>query len=153
MPRDNWTEEQITIVLYEYCRNPFGQFSSTKKFVEELGKLIGRSSAAIVRKVGNLASFDPLMKARGVGGLGHTAKLDEIVWNKYYGTFDIQGGYNKDMTGWIGEALIFTNALTDAEMDAPLPRWQTMTLPFSGSRFRYFSASCDTKSCEVPWKP
>lgn len=88
MARDNWTEEQITIVLYEYCRNPFGQFSSTKKFVEELGKLIGRSSAAIVRKVGNLASFDPLMKARGVGGLGHTAKLDEIVWNKYYGHWD-----------------------------------------------------------------
>ena len=23
---NNWTEEQITIMLYEYCRNPFGQF-------------------------------------------------------------------------------------------------------------------------------
>ena len=85
---DYWTEEQITIVLYEYCRNPFGQFSSTKPFVEELGRLLGRSSAAIVRKVGNLASFDPQMKARGVGGLAHTAKLDEVVWNKYYGHWD-----------------------------------------------------------------
>lgn len=88
MARDNWTEEQITIVLYEYCRNPFGQFSSTKKFVEDLGKLIGRSPAAIVRKVGNLASFDPQMKARGVGGLGHTGKLDEVVWNRYFGHWD-----------------------------------------------------------------
>jgi putative restriction endonuclease len=85
---DYWTEEQITIVLYEYCRNPFGQFSSTKKFVEDLGKLIGRSPAAIVRKVGNLASFDPQMKARGVGGLGHTGKLDEVVWNRYFGHWD-----------------------------------------------------------------
>lgn len=85
---DFWTEEQITIVLYEYCRNPFGQFSSTKKFVEDLGKLIGRSPAAIVRKVGNLASFDPQMKARGVGGLGHTGKLDEVVWNRYFGHWD-----------------------------------------------------------------
>lgn len=85
---DNWTEEQITIVLYEYCRNPFGQFSATKPFVEELGRLLGRSPAAIVRKVGNLASFDPQMKARGVGGLGHTAKLDEVVWNKYFGHWD-----------------------------------------------------------------
>lgn len=85
---DYWTEEQITIVLYEYCRNPFGQFSSTKPFVEELGRLLGRSPAAIVRKVGNLASFDPQMKARGVGGLGHTAKLDEVVWNKYFGHWD-----------------------------------------------------------------
>ena len=88
MARDIWTEEQITIVLYEYCRNPFGQFSSTKIVVKELGQLIGRSPAAIVRKVGNLASFDPLMKARGVGGLGHTAKLDEVVWSRYYGHWD-----------------------------------------------------------------
>ena len=82
---DIWTEEQITIVLYEYCRNPFGQFSATKKFVQELGELLNRTPAAIVRKVGNLASFDPQMKARGVGGLVHTGKLDEVVWNKYFG--------------------------------------------------------------------
>ncbi|MBE6253983.1 MAG: HNH endonuclease [Prevotella sp.] len=88
MARDNWTEEQITVVLYEYCRNPFGQFSATKQFVVELGKLLGRTPGAIVRKVGNLASFDPQMKARGVGGLGHTGKLDEIVWNKYFGHWD-----------------------------------------------------------------
>ena len=88
MARDNWTEEQITIVLYEYCRNPFGQFSATKPFVKELGKLLGRSPGAIVRKVGNLASFDPQMKARGVEGLGHTGKLDEVIWNKYFGHWD-----------------------------------------------------------------
>ena len=35
MARDNWTEEQITVVLYEYCRNPFGQFSATKQFVKD----------------------------------------------------------------------------------------------------------------------
>lgn len=85
MARDNWTEEQITVVLYEYCRNPFGQFSGTKQFVKDLAQTLGRTPGAIVRKVGNLASFDPQMKARGVGGLGHTGKLDEIVWNKYFG--------------------------------------------------------------------
>ena len=88
MARDNWTEEQIIVVLYEYCRNPFGQFSATKPFVKELGVLLGRSPGAIVRKVGNLASFDPQMKARGVGGLGHTGKLDEVVWNRYFGHWD-----------------------------------------------------------------
>ena len=86
--KEIWTEEQITIVLYEYCRNPFGQFSATKPFVEKLGQLLGRSAAAVVRKVGNLASFDPQMKARGVGGLAHTAKLDAVVWNKYFGHWD-----------------------------------------------------------------
>lgn len=88
MARDIWTEEQITIVLYEYCRNPFGQFSASKQFVKELGMLLGRTPAAVVRKVGNLASFDPQMKARGVGGLIHTAKLDEVIWNRYFGHWD-----------------------------------------------------------------
>lgn len=86
--RNNWTENQITIVLYEYCRKPFGQFSASKDFVQELGALLGRTPAAIVRKVGNLASFDPKMKSRGVGGLVHTSKLDEVVWDRYYGNWE-----------------------------------------------------------------
>ncbi len=85
---DNWTEEQITIVLYEYCRNPFGQFSSTKQFVKDLALLLNRSTGAIVRKVGNLASFDPQMQERGVGGLTHTSKLDEVVWKRYFGHWE-----------------------------------------------------------------
>ena len=89
MARDDvWTEKQITIVLYEYCQRPFGQFSGTKPFLKELGTLLNRTPGAIVRKVGNLASFDPQMKERGVGGLSHTGKLDEEVWNRYYGHWD-----------------------------------------------------------------
>lgn len=84
----NWTEDEITIVLYEYCRKPFGQFSGTKPFVKELASLLQRTPGAIVRKVGNLASFDPAMKARGVGGLSHTSQLDEVVWNKYNGHWE-----------------------------------------------------------------
>lgn len=86
--RNDWTIEEITIALYEYCRNPFGQFNASKQFVKDLGTLIGRTPAAIVRKVGNLASFDPQMRERGVNGLSHTSKLDEVVWNKYFGHWD-----------------------------------------------------------------
>lgn len=81
----DWTEEQITVALYEYCRRPFGQFSGTKPFVIELAKMLHRTPGAIVRKIGNLAHFDPQMKARGVGGLEHTSKLDKIIWDKYFG--------------------------------------------------------------------
>lgn len=87
--RNDWTIEQITVVLYEYCRKPFGQFQASKPFVRNLAMLIGRSPAAIVRKVGNLASFDPQMKKRGVNGLSHTSKLDGEVWNKYFGHWDL----------------------------------------------------------------
>lgn len=85
---DKWTIEQAAVALYEYCRRPFGQFSSRNKFVQDLSVLINRSPGAIVRKIGNFASFDPQMKARGVKGLSHTAKLDEVLWDKYYGHWD-----------------------------------------------------------------
>ena len=39
-----------------------------------------------------------------------------LRFKAYYGTFDIAYGYNSDTSGWQGEALIFTNALSDAEM-------------------------------------
>ena len=56
--------------------------------MRELAALIGRTPDAVVRKVGNLASFDPKMKSRGVGGLVHTGKLDEVIWNRYYGNWE-----------------------------------------------------------------
>jgi len=86
--RVNWTEEQIVVVLYEYCRKPFGQFSSSKEFVQTLGELIGRTPGAIVRKAGNLASFDPKMRKRGVVGLSHAGYLDLEIWDRYYGNWD-----------------------------------------------------------------
>lgn len=88
LSKNNWTEKEITVALYEYCRNPFGQFSASKKFVQNIGNLLGRSPSAVVYKVGNLASFDPQMKARGVVGLCHTARTDEIVWKRYFGHWD-----------------------------------------------------------------
>ncbi len=39
-----------------------------------------------------------------------------LRFKAYYGTFDIAYGYNSDTAGWQGEALVFTNALSDAEM-------------------------------------
>lgn len=87
--RNDWTEDQITLVLYEYCRRPFGQFSGVKPFVIELAQLLGRTPGAIVRKVGNIASFDPNMVARGVYGLSHVAKLDKVVWDKYFNNWDM----------------------------------------------------------------
>ena len=118
--RDNWTEEQITVVLYEYCRRPFGQFSGTKPFIEELGRLLHRSSGAIVRKVGNLAHFDPQMKARGVEGLEHTAKLDKEIWNRYFGHWNHQKVKNADRKWYatsiktFSEEQFFPHTIVDA---------------------------------------
>ena len=51
--------------------------------VKELAEFIGRSVGAVVRKLGNFASFDPVLRARGVGGLPNASKLDKEVWAEY----------------------------------------------------------------------
>ena len=40
-----------------------------------------------------------------------------------------------------------------AEMEAPLPRWQTMTFRSSAGRPSTSAAFFDTYEWEVPWKP
>jgi putative restriction endonuclease len=34
--------------------------------------------------LGNFASFDPTLQARGIKGLTNTSKLDEQIWNEFY---------------------------------------------------------------------
>ena len=41
----------------------------------------------------------------------------------------------------------------DAEIEAPLPRWQTITFAVSGLRLANLIVSLDTKLWLVPWKP
>ncbi len=39
-------------------------------------------------KIGNFGAFDPQLKAKGIVGLTGTSKLDEEIWNEYYGHWD-----------------------------------------------------------------
>jgi len=51
--------------------------------VRELADIVGRSKGSVGRKMQNLASFDPVQQARGIKGLSHASKLDEIIWNEF----------------------------------------------------------------------
>jgi len=57
--------------------------NSSNPQVKELTALIGRSIGAVIRKLGNFASFDPILRARGIGGLPNASKLDAAVWDEY----------------------------------------------------------------------
>ena len=43
---------------------------------------------SIARKLGNFASFDPTLKARGIGGLPNASKLDAEIWKEFYNNWD-----------------------------------------------------------------
>ncbi|MEZ2335930.1 HNH endonuclease [Mucilaginibacter sp. RCC_168] len=85
-----WTKEQSILAINLYCKIPFGQMHSRNADVIELANLIGRSSGAVARKLGNFASFDPKLKQRGVRGLENASKLDSQIWNEYMHDWDEQ---------------------------------------------------------------
>lgn len=53
-----------------------------------LAAALGRTPASVAMKLGNLASFDPFHKARGIGGLPNASALDKAVWIEFYGRWD-----------------------------------------------------------------
>ena len=83
-----WTREEIILAINLYCKIPFGQMHSRNADVIQLAVLINRSPSSIARKLGNLASLDPKLKERGVGGLPNISKLDKEVWKEYTHNWD-----------------------------------------------------------------
>ena len=80
---NNWTREQTIVALSVYCKIPFNKATNNNPEIVKAAKLIGRTPVAVKMKVGNFGSFDPLLKAKGIVGLGNTSKLDELIWNEY----------------------------------------------------------------------
>lgn len=79
----NWTELELLIAMNLYCRLPFGQCNSRNKLVNEVAGKMNRTAGSISRKLGNIASLDPRHRARGVGGLPNSSKLDREVWAEF----------------------------------------------------------------------
>lgn len=81
---NNWTREQTIVALNVYCKIPFKNSSARNPLIIKYAKILGRTPAALNFKIGNLGSFDPVLRAKGIVGLGHTSKMDEIVWNEFF---------------------------------------------------------------------
>ena len=84
-PRDGkkWSEEETILAYYYYCQIPFGKFHSRNPLIIRISTMLGRKPGALVKKIGNLASFDPEMKRRGISGLGNASKLDGKIFNRF----------------------------------------------------------------------
>ncbi|TSD64561.1 HNH endonuclease [Inquilinus sp. KBS0705] len=83
-----WTKEQLILAINLYSKIRFGQMHASNKDVQELAAIIDRTPAAVARKLGNFASFDPNLQARGVKGLENVSKLDRQVWQEYMNNWD-----------------------------------------------------------------
>ena len=78
-----WTRDALLILLNIYHKLDFGQLDHRNKVVQAVAKALGRTPSSVSMKLCNLASFDPVLKLRGVEGLPGASKLDAEVWNEF----------------------------------------------------------------------
>jgi len=86
-----WTREHLLIALNLYCKLPFGCFSATNAVVKEVAAKMGRSASSLSMKLCNLASFDPVHRARGVKGLEGASKQDRAMWDEFQANLAVLG--------------------------------------------------------------
>lgn len=83
-----WTREELILAINLYCKMPFGKMHKTNAAIIELAELIGRTPSSVALKLGNFASFDPTLKARGIKGASNASKLDKAIWDEFYNNWD-----------------------------------------------------------------
>lgn len=83
MARNNWTREETLLAFYLYCKIPFGKIHASNQQIIELAKCLGRTPSSVSMKMGNLARYDSVQLQRGVKGLAHGSKMEEIIWNEF----------------------------------------------------------------------
>lgn len=82
---DKWTREETIVAFNIYCKIPFKSSSKTHPMIIKYANILGRSPSALNMKVGNIGRLDPDLKGQGIMGLIHGAKMEEEVWNEFYG--------------------------------------------------------------------
>ena len=77
-----WTWEETLAAFNLYSKMPFGQIHYRNPRVADLAKLLGRTPDSVAMKMLNLATHDPVHKARGIKGLTNASKKELQVWEK-----------------------------------------------------------------------
>lgn len=81
--RRNWTEEELILAFNLYCKLPFGQFHHNNRKIIELAQILRRTPSAVSLKLSNFARLDPIHQKRGISGMSHGSKLEQVIWDKF----------------------------------------------------------------------
>jgi hypothetical protein len=82
-PAVKWTREHTLIALNLYCKLPFGQFHHSNPIIVEVAAKMGRNANSLAMKLCNLASLDPVQRARGIKGLEGASQQDRDMWKEF----------------------------------------------------------------------
>lgn len=79
-----WTKDEAVLALALYCKIPFSKINKNHPQIIEMAKLLGRTPAAVSMKMGNFGRFDSELAKKGIAGLSHGSKIDQVVWDEYH---------------------------------------------------------------------
>ncbi len=83
-----WTRDELILAVNLYCKLPFGKMHKGTPEVIHLASLLGRTPSSVALKLGNFASFDPVLQQRGIKGASNSSKLDKQIWDEFYNNWD-----------------------------------------------------------------
>jgi hypothetical protein len=96
-PAVKWTREHTLIALNLYCELPFGQLHKGNPIIKEVAAKMGRPANSLAMKLCNLASLDPVQRARGVKGLEGASKQDRLMWNEFQDNLSVLGAESEQL--------------------------------------------------------
>lgn len=67
--RHLWSRDEYLAVFNLYLKIPFGKMHHLNPDVIKVAHLIGRAPNSVAIRLGNFASCDPILKARGIKGM------------------------------------------------------------------------------------
>jgi putative restriction endonuclease len=88
MPVKNWSNDELIVALNLYYKLGFTNVKYTHPKVIELSQILNRTPSAVAYKLVNFARLDPELQKRGVKGMSHGSKGEEIVWNEFNGDLE-----------------------------------------------------------------
>jgi putative restriction endonuclease len=96
-PAVKWTREHLLVALNLYCKLPFGSFDRDNEVVKEVAMRMGRTANSLAMKLSNLASLDPVQRARGIKGLEGASRQDRQMWNEFHGNLSVLGSESEQL--------------------------------------------------------
>jgi putative restriction endonuclease len=84
MPKNVWSHEELILTFNLYLKLPFGKMHKHNPEIIALANLLGRTPSSIGMRLGNFASCDPHLQARGIGGLKGGMNQVKPIWEEYY---------------------------------------------------------------------
>lgn len=81
---NKWSKEELILAFNLYLKITFGKTNSKNPQIIELAKLINRTPASIVMRLGNFAHVDPFHQNRGVVGLKNGKNQVQPIWDEFF---------------------------------------------------------------------